>query len=51
MLGNTEFSERLECYLNYETLTSQEVEEHSGRAESLLEVMASATFTMPFPAS
>jgi NitT/TauT family transport system ATP-binding protein len=49
VLENTEFSEQLECNLNYETLTSQEVEERSGRAESLLEVMGLGDFHNAFP--
>ncbi len=49
VLENTEFSEQLECNLNYETLTSQEVEERSGRAESLLNVMGLGDFHNAFP--
>ncbi|MEA3209947.1 MAG: NitT/TauT family transport system ATP-binding protein [Chthoniobacter sp.] len=49
VLQNTEFSEQLECNLDYDTLTSGEVEERSGRAESLLEVMGLADFHQSFP--
>jgi NitT/TauT family transport system ATP-binding protein len=49
VLQNTEFSEQLECNLDYETLTSQEVEERSGRAESLLEVMGLGDFHNALP--
>jgi NitT/TauT family transport system ATP-binding protein len=49
VLQNTEFSEQLECNLDYENLTSAEVEERSGRAESLLEVMGLADFHNALP--
>jgi len=49
VLQNTEFSEQLECNLDYDTLTSQEVEERSGRAESLLEVMGLGDFHNALP--
>ncbi len=44
VLENTEFSEQLECNLDYASMTSTEVEERSGRAESLLEVMGLKDF-------
>ena len=49
VLENTEFSEQLECNLDYETLTSTEVEARSGRAESLLEVMGLGDFHNALP--
>src|SRR5262249_16310451 len=49
VLQNTEFSEQLECNLDYENLTSGEVEERSGRAESLLEVMGLGEFHNALP--
>ena len=49
VLENTEFSEQLDCNLDYENLTSGEVEERSGRAESLLEVMGLGDFHQSLP--
>jgi NitT/TauT family transport system ATP-binding protein len=49
VLENTEFSEQLECNLDYANLTSHEVEERSGRAESLLEVMGLGDFHQALP--
>ncbi len=49
VLQNTEFSEQLECNLDYENLTSTEVEARSGRAESLLEVMGLGDFHNALP--
>jgi NitT/TauT family transport system ATP-binding protein len=49
VLENTEFSEQLECNLDYANLTSHEVEERSGRAESLLEVMGLGDFHNALP--
>src|SRR3954463_11079790 len=49
VLQNTEFSEQLECNLDYENLTSGEVEERSGRAESLLDVMGLGDFHNALP--
>jgi NitT/TauT family transport system ATP-binding protein len=49
VLENTEFSEQLECNLDYENLTSSEVERRSGRAESLLEVMGLGDFHNALP--
>lgn len=49
VLENTKFSEQLSCNLDYETLTSQIVEERAGRAESLLEVMGLKDFHNALP--
>lgn len=49
VLENTEFSEQLECNLDYASLTSTEVEARSGRAESLLEVMGLGDFHNALP--
>jgi NitT/TauT family transport system ATP-binding protein len=44
VLENTEFSEQLECNLDYDNLTSADIEKRAGRAESLLEVMGLGDF-------
>jgi NitT/TauT family transport system ATP-binding protein len=49
VLENTKFSEQLECNLDYENLTSTDVEARAGRAESLLEVMGLADFHNALP--
>jgi NitT/TauT family transport system ATP-binding protein len=49
VIENTEFSEQLECNLDYANLTAHDVEERSGRAESLLEVMGLKDFHNALP--
>ena len=49
VIENTEFSEQLECNLDYENMTVGEAMERAGRAESLLDVMGLTDFYNSFP--
>ena len=49
VLENVEFSEQLECNLDYGNLTTADIEKRSGRAESLLEVMGLGDFHHALP--
>ena len=49
VIENTEFSEQLDCNLDYENMTVGEALERGGRAESLLDVMGLGDFYNSFP--
>jgi len=50
VLENTEFSEPLECNLDYENMTSAEVEERSGRADITARSHGAQRFPQCLPA-